>query len=93
MRSVKLPILNAVASSLLAVGALGMATAISYSWDGLVDWRIAGEYLLGGIAGGWIGAQVAELLGHKKVLLNDVFIIVIVIVAFYMLFKEASLLL
>jgi len=43
MRSVKLPILNAVASSLLAVGALGMATAISYSWDGLVDWRIAGR--------------------------------------------------
>ncbi len=90
MRSARLPILNAVASSLLAVGALGMATAISYSWDGLVDWRIAGEYLLGGIAGGWVGARVADQVGHKKALLNDIFIVVIVLVAFYMLFREAS---
>lgn len=90
MRSARLPILNAVASSLVAVSALGLATAISYSWDGLVDWQIAGEYLAGGIVGGWVGAQVADRISHKKALLNDIFIVVIVLVAFYMLFREAS---
>jgi len=90
MRSARLPILNAVASSLLAVGALGTATAISYSLDGLVDWRIAAEYLLGGIFGGWLGAYSADLLGQRKAALNDIFIVVIIFVAIYMLWEEIT---
>ncbi len=90
MRSGRLPILNAVASSLLAVGALGTATAISYSLEGLVDWRIAAEYIAGGILGGWLGALSADKLGQRKAVLNDIFIGVVVLVAIYMLYKEMS---
>ena len=88
MRSARLPILNAVASSLLAVGALGTATAISYSLEGLVDWRIAAEYIAGGILGGWLGALSADKLGQRKAALNDIFIGAIVLVAIYMLYRE-----
>ncbi|MDR7926850.1 sulfite exporter TauE/SafE family protein [Acidithiobacillus thiooxidans] len=90
MRSGRLPILNAVASSLLAVGALGTATAVSYSLDGLVDWHIAAEYIAGGILGGWLGALSADKLGQRKAALNDIFIGVIVLVAIYMLYKEIN---
>lgn len=93
MRSGRLPILNAVASSLLAVGALGTATAISYSLTGLVDWRIAAEYIAGGILGGWLGVFSADKIGQSKTALNDIFIGVIVLVAIYMLFKEVYFLL
>ncbi len=88
MRSARMSILQAVGSSLLAVGMLGLATAASYAWSGLVDWQIAIEYLLGGILGGWIGARIAEHLGKNKKTLNLVFVFAITLVACYMLFKE-----
>jgi uncharacterized membrane protein YfcA len=88
MRSARMSILQAVGSSLLAVGMLGLATAASYAWSGLVDWQIAIEYLLGGILGGWIGARIAEHLGKNKKTLNLVFVFAIALVACYMLFKE-----
>ncbi|MGC9259312.1 MAG: sulfite exporter TauE/SafE family protein [Phycisphaerae bacterium] len=88
MRSAKLPILNAIASSLVAVGALGAATAMSYAWVGLVDWRVAAEYLVGGVIGGWLGEHSAARLGRHKGILNDIFVVVVALVASYMLWRE-----
>lgn len=88
MRSARMNVLQAVGSSLLAVGILGLATASSYAWSGQVDWQISVEYLFGGILGGWIGAHIAERLGKNKTTLNLVFVTVITLVACYMLLKE-----
>ncbi|OFC61619.1 hypothetical protein BAE30_04365 [Acidithiobacillus caldus] len=88
MRSARMSILQAVGSSLLAVGLLGLATATSYALSGLVDWQIAAEYLFGGVLGGWMGAYIAEHLGKNKRTLNLVFVGAITLVAFYMLLRE-----
>ena len=43
-----MPILNAIGSSLFAVGAFGLTTAMNYALSGLVDWGIALEFIAGG---------------------------------------------
>ena len=50
-----MPMINAVGSSLLAVSAFGLATAINYAASGLIDWLLAAEFIGGGIFGGMIG--------------------------------------
>jgi uncharacterized membrane protein YfcA len=55
-----MPILNAVGSSLFSVGAFGSATALNYALSGLVDWRVAGFFIAGGVGGGVAGMQTAS---------------------------------
>jgi uncharacterized protein len=60
---------NAIGTSLFAVTAFGLATATSYAFSGLVDWRIAALVILGGVAGTLIGTNTnAHLAGHKRAL-------------------------
>ncbi|MBI0536997.1 sulfite exporter TauE/SafE family protein [Roseomonas sp. KE2513] len=88
--STGMPMLYAVGSSLLAVGALGLTTAVSYAWSGLVDWIVALEYIAGGLAGGYVGMQLACRLGHRKAALNRIFAGLVFVVAFYMLYRNAA---
>src|SRR5258707_7930478 len=53
--STGMPMICAIGSSLLAVGAFGLTTAISYGMSGLIDWPVAAEYLAGGLVGGFAG--------------------------------------
>lgn len=81
-----LPIIDAIGSSLVGVGAFGLTTAITYALSGLVAWAIGIEYILGGVAGGWVGARLARHLAlHGRVVLNRVFGGVLAAVALYML--------
>jgi hypothetical protein len=80
--------LNAVGTSLLAVGTFGLATAINYSLSGLVDWRIAGEFLAGGLAGGVAGTLLAARLGARKNVLSRIFAVVVFSVAGYVLYRS-----
>lgn len=80
-----MPILSAVGSSLLSVGAFGTTTALTYALAGKVNWLIAIEYFAGGIAGGWLGAWLATRLAERKQLLTRVFAGVVFVVALYML--------
>jgi uncharacterized membrane protein YfcA len=82
-----MPILNAIGSSLFAVGAFGLTTAVNYALSGLVDWRIAGEFILGGAAGGVLGMRAAVRLSGKKQALNRLFVAVIFTAAAYMLVR------
>ena len=82
--STGMPILNAVGSSLVAVTAFGLTTALSYAFSGLVDWPLAAVFIGGGVLGGLGGARVAGLLASKKGLLNTAFAGLIVVVALYM---------
>jgi len=84
---------KAVGSSLLAVGAFGLATAMNYAASGLVDWRIAGLFIAGGIGGGLLGTRLSLHLGQQKNTLARVFAGVVFVVAFYILYRNGSALL
>lgn len=81
--------INAVGSSLVSVGTFGLATAVSYAWAGLVDWRIAGLFILGGLAGGLVGVRLAKRLSMHRAVLTRVFAGVVVVVAAFILWRAA----
>ena len=64
--STGMPILNAIGSSLVAVTAFGLTTALNYAFSGLVDWPLAFVFVGGGIAGGVLGAFVARWLAGQQ---------------------------
>ena len=78
---------NAVGSSLVAVTAFGMTTALSYSVSGLVDWPLAAVFVAGGAMGGALGALVAGQLARRRGALNTAFTALIVVVATYMFLR------
>ncbi|WP_193337093.1 sulfite exporter TauE/SafE family protein [Devosia beringensis] len=82
--STGMPMLNAIGSSLLAVTAFGLTTAISYAFSGFVDWPLAAVFVGGGVLGGLLGTRVAGRLSSKKGALNIAFAGLIVVVALYM---------
>jgi uncharacterized protein len=86
--STGMPILNAIASSLLAVGSFGLTTAVNYAVSGLVDWPVAVQFIAGGLIGGLGGIRLAgKLAGHKNAL-NIAFAALIFIVAAYVLYRS-----
>jgi hypothetical protein len=80
-------IVDAIGTSLFAVGSFGMTTAINYSMSGQVDWLVAVEFVCGGVIGGAFGARVAGRLAHRRSVLNRMFSLMIVAVAAYMLYQ------
>ena len=87
--STSMPMINAVGTSLVAVTAFGLTTALNYAFSGLVDWLLAGLFIGGGIIGSLAGAKVAKRLsgeGH----LTSVFAALIFVVAAYMLWQSAG---
>lgn len=88
--STGMPILNAIGSSLVAVTAFGLTTALSYAFSGLVDWPLAAVFIGGGVAGGLVGARVAGMMASNKGLLNTAFAGLIVVVAIYMAAQTIS---
>ncbi len=82
--------INAVGSSLVSVGAFGLTTAISYAVAGLVDWRIAGFFILGGVAGGLAGTRLARHLATKRAALTRIFAVAVLAVAAFILWRSAG---
>ena len=66
MLATGMSMLNAVGTSLMAVGAFGLATALNYAASGLVDWVVAAEFVAGGIAGGALGMRAAIHLAKER---------------------------
>ena len=83
-----MPMINAIGSSLLAVGTFGLATALNYARSGLVDWVIAGQFIAGGVVGGILGMLLATRLSAGKATLNRIFAALILTVATYVIFKN-----
>ena len=86
--STGMPMIFAVGSSLLAVGSFGLTTAINYAMSGLVDWRVAAEYIGGGILGGFLGMRLSIYLAPRRAALNKTFAGFVFIVAAYMLYRN-----
>jgi len=81
--------INAVGSSLVSVGAFGLTTAVSYAFAGLVDWPIAGLFILGGLGGGLAGVALAKRLSQRRAVLTRLFAGVVVAVAVFILWRSA----
>jgi uncharacterized membrane protein YfcA len=91
MLATGMPILSAVGSSLVAVTAFGVTTAANYSISGSVDWPLAGLFIVGGVAGGFLGARAAGVLANRRGYLNGAFAVLIFAVASYMLVRSVHL--
>lgn len=87
--STGMPILFAVGSSLVAVAAFGLTTALSYATSGLVLWSLAAAFIGGGAIGSVAGTRAATRLADRKGVLNLVLAALIVVVALYMLIRTA----
>ncbi|WP_429819819.1 sulfite exporter TauE/SafE family protein [Ensifer sp. B1-9] len=83
MASTGMPILFAVGSSLVAVTAFGLTTAVNYALSGFVDWMLAAAFIAGGVVGDMTGAVVASRLAARKDALNIMFALMIFTVAGY----------
>jgi uncharacterized membrane protein YfcA len=84
----RMPTINAIGSSLLAVGTFGLATAVNYAWAGLVDWPLAVEFIGGGILGGVAGMLLAAKLSASRTALNRIFSALVLIVAAYVIIRN-----
>ena len=78
-----MPLINAIGSSLFAVSAFGITTAVSYAASGLVDWSLAGLFILGGAAGGLLGIALARRLSSHKHALTRIFSGIVIAVGAY----------
>ena len=87
--STRMPMINAVGTSLVAVTAFGLTTAANYARSGLINWPLAAVFIAGGVVGGFAGTKLAKQLSGKG-MLTTVFAALIFVVAGYMLWKSAA---
>jgi uncharacterized membrane protein YfcA len=78
-----MPLICAIGSSLVAVTAFGVTTAVSYAVSGLVDWRLAALFVIGGAAGGVLGIWLGARLAERKRALTLVFSAIVIAVGVY----------
>jgi uncharacterized membrane protein YfcA len=82
-----MPLLAAVGTSLVAVTAFSATTAVTYNLSGLVDWPLAGLFVLGGLVGGLAGSRLANVLAKQRQALGIVFAAVITAVGLYVVVR------
>ena len=87
MAATGMTLANAAASSLLSVAIFGAATSTNYALSGLVDWPVAGLFVAGGAAGGWLGLKGARLLADRATLARRLFAGLVLLVAAYVAMK------
>lgn len=92
MFATRMPMIAAVGSSLFAVTVFGATTAFSYSRSGLVDWPLAGAFILAGALGGIVGSRMATVLARQRRILTMLFGVVVIGVGVYILFHGLPLL-
>jgi uncharacterized membrane protein YfcA len=85
-----MPLINAIGSSLVSVTVLGLTTAGSYAWSGLVDWPLAGLFIVGGMFGGFMGIRLARRLADHKDALSRIFSGTVIMVGIYVIIKSLS---
>jgi uncharacterized membrane protein YfcA len=89
MLATGMPILNAVGSSLFVIATFGTVTAANYAVSGMVDWRIAALFLIGGTLGGLFGTALASHLSRARHALTLAFTSGILLVAVYTFISAA----
>ena len=85
-----MPLINAIGSSLVSVTAFGLTTAASYAWSGLVDWRLAFLFVLGGALGGLLGIRLATHLSGHRTALTRIFSGIVITVGCYVVARSLT---
>jgi uncharacterized protein len=76
-----LPLKSAIATSLVCVGIFGVPAAITHSFLGDVDWRLAILLMIGVIPGAWVGAALTLRTAERRLRLAvGVFLAVVALV-------------
>ena len=87
MLATGMPIANAIGTSLVAITLFGATTASNYALAGLVDWRVAGLFIGGGLLGGVIGTYAGGKLATSKGTLAMVFALFVILIGLYVSWK------
>jgi len=87
MLATGMPLIFAIGTSLVAVTAFGLTTAFNYAISGLVDWQLAGLFVVGGVAGGVLGAWISKYLSKRGNALHQIFAVVVVIIGLWILWQ------
>ena len=90
MMATGMTLANASASSLMAVAIFGGATASNYAVSGLVDFRTAGLFVVGGLAGSFIGMRGARRLQANAARARQIFAVLIILVAIYVAYRAVT---
>lgn len=80
----------ASASSLVSVALFGAVTSLNYAVSGLVDWPMAGLFVLGGLIGGALGLRGAERLAKHATVARRLFAGLILLVAAYTAWRATN---
>lgn len=86
----KMPLPTAIGSSLVAVTAFGLTTAVSYALSGLVDWRLVMLFVGGGLVGGIGGRHASRALAGSHAALGAVFAVVVASVGIYVIVRSVK---
>jgi uncharacterized protein len=87
MLATDMPMIAAIGSSLVAVTAFGVTTAVNYTTSGLVDWKLAMLFVAGGMVGGAAGTKLSVKWSTKRRALSVVFSVVVMAVGLYMVLR------
>jgi uncharacterized membrane protein YfcA len=90
MAATGMTLANAAASSLVSVSLFGAATSVNYAASGLVNWPIAGLFILGGMVGGLAGVRGAGLLAGHALLARRLFAGLVLVVAAYVAWRAVN---
>lgn len=83
-----MPLLRAIGTSLVAVTAFGLTTALNYASSGYVLWPLAGVFVAGGLVGSAIGTRASHAMAGQKGRLGTIFASFVALVAVYMLYRS-----
>ncbi len=92
MAATQMPILNAIGTSLIAVSAFGLTTALNYAMSGYVLWPLAGVFVAGGFVGTMAGTRAAQAIDGRSGGLAVVFAGFVALVAIYSLVRSLAVL-
>jgi len=85
LATARMSVVQAISSSLVAVTAFGLTTAVAYAVSGQVGWVVAAVFACGGVVGGRLGARLLRRVGTRREVLAPLFATLIAGVAVYML--------
>ena len=80
----------AVGSSLVAVAAFSVTTAVNYALSGWVDWPLAACFLGGSALGGLAGVRVGAQLAARRDALRRLLVALLFAVAAYILYRALA---
>jgi len=86
----RVPMLEAVASSLVSVVAFGSMTATNYAMAGKVSVPLAAALVAGGSLGGRVGMRTAKAIALRGHSLRRVFAAVLLVIAAYIVYRSVG---